>query len=60
MNTRTASAVSADPISVAVRSIHAMADGERARFDLLYHPDAVDHENRVQRGAGRAAWLGPS
>jgi predicted ester cyclase len=40
--------VSADPISVAVRSIHAMADGDRATFDALYHPLAVDQENRVQ------------
>ena len=53
MNTRSASAVSADPISIAVRSIHAMADGDRANFDLLYHPDAVDHENPVQPPSSR-------
>ena len=46
--TATSPAVSADPISVAVRSIHAMADGDRADFDLLYHPRATDRENRVQ------------
>jgi predicted ester cyclase len=45
--------VSADPISVAVRSIHAMADGDRADFDTLYHPRAVDRENRVQPPSSR-------
>lgn len=48
MTIETAAAVSADPISVAVRSIHTMAAGDRAAFDLLYDPAAVDHENRVQ------------
>jgi predicted ester cyclase len=52
--TATSPAVSADPISVAVRSIHAMADGDRAEFDLLYHPRAVDGENRVQPASSRA------
>src|SRR5262249_44832811 len=46
-------AVSADPISVAVRSIHAMADGSRADFDFLYHPRAADGENRVQPPSSR-------
>src|SRR5262249_20203758 len=46
-------AVSADPIAVAVRSIHAMADGDRADFDLLYHPRAIDRENRVQPPSSR-------
>jgi predicted ester cyclase len=46
--TTSSSAVSADPVPVAVRSIHAMADGDRADFDLLYHPRAVDRENPVQ------------
>src|SRR5215467_13287396 len=46
-------AVSADPIAVAVRSIHAMADGDRAVFDLLYHPRAIDRENRVQPPSSR-------
>ena len=45
--------VSADPVSVAVRSIHAMADGERPEFDDLYHPTAVDRENRVQPPSSR-------
>jgi len=51
--TTTSSAVAADPVSVAVRSLHAMADGDRASFDLLYHPQAVDRENRVQPPSSR-------
>ncbi len=47
------SAVSADPVSVAVRSVHAMADGERADFDSLYHPRAVSRENQVQPPSSR-------
>jgi predicted ester cyclase len=47
------SAVSADPVSVAVRSIHTMADGDRADFDPLYHPHAVDRENPVQPPSSR-------
>ena len=46
-------AVSADPIPIAVRSIHAMADGDRADFDFLYHPRAVDRENQVQPPSSR-------
>ena len=46
-------AVSADPISVAVRSIHTMAEGDRADFDPLYDPQAVDHENQVQPPSSR-------
>lgn len=42
-----------DPISVAVRSIHAMADGERAEFDVLYSPGAVDRENKIQPPSSR-------
>src|SRR4051812_18947399 len=48
MTIETAPAVSADPISVAVRSIHTMAAGDRAAFDPLYDPAAVDRENPVQ------------
>ena len=51
--TATSSAVSADPISVAVRSLHAMADGDRADFDPLYHPQSVDRENLVQPPSSR-------
>src|SRR5690242_3243344 len=47
------SAVSADPVSVAVRGIHAMSDGERADFGSLYHPRAADRENQVQPPSSR-------
>src|SRR5690349_6192733 len=46
-------AVSADAVDVAVRSIHAMADGDRAAFEPLYSADAVDRENRVQPPSSR-------
>ena len=49
------SSVSADPATVAVRSIHAMADGARADFEPLYHPQAVDRENRIQPPSSRVA-----
>jgi predicted ester cyclase len=51
-------AVSTDPIAVAVRSIHAMADGDRAAFTSLYQAEAVDHENRVQPPSSRVAGPG--
>ena len=47
------SAVSADAISVAVRSIHTMAHGDRADFEPLYHRRAVDRENLVQPPSSR-------
>src|SRR6478736_4704268 len=47
------STVSADPISVAVRSIHTMADGDRAAFEPLYHPKSVDRESRIQPPSSR-------
>ena len=53
MTTNTSPAVSADPISVAVRSLHAMADGDRADFETLFHPLAVDRENSVQPPSSR-------
>jgi predicted ester cyclase len=40
--------VSTDPKSIAVRSIHTMANGSRADFDAVIHPQAVDRENNVQ------------
>jgi predicted ester cyclase len=46
-------AVSADPIAVAVRSIHAMATGDRADFDPMYSPGAVDRENPIQPPSSR-------
>ncbi len=53
MTINSSAAVSVDPVSVAVRSIHAMADGDRADFDPLYHPLAVDRENRIQPPSSR-------
>jgi len=50
-----ASAVSTGPLAVAVRSIHAMAAGDRTSFDPLYHPQAVDRENPVQPPSSRVA-----
>jgi predicted ester cyclase len=47
--------VSADPVALAVRSIHAMASGDRQEFDTLYHPAAHDRENRVQPPSSRVA-----
>ena len=66
MTVHSSAAVSADPISVAVRSIHAMADGDRAGFDLLFHSRAASREtgrppsSRVPGPAGfysTALWL---
>jgi predicted ester cyclase len=53
MTANPSSAVSLDPVSVAVRSIHTMADGDRAEFDHLYSPRAVDRENDVQPPSSR-------
>jgi predicted ester cyclase len=53
MTTNSTAAVSVDPASVVVRSIHAMADGDLAHFDPLYHPLAVDRENRIQPPSSR-------
>jgi predicted ester cyclase len=58
-------AVLAGPAAVAVRAIRAMADGDRASFDPLYHPRAADRDNgppssRVPGPAGfyaTALWL---
>ncbi len=44
---------SAEPVALVVRSIHAMADGERQEFATLYHPAARDQENRVQPPTSR-------
>jgi predicted ester cyclase len=51
--TAPASSVSTDPTAVAVRSLHAMAAGDRAEFNSLYHPAAVDRENPVQPPSSR-------
>jgi predicted ester cyclase len=45
--------ITTDPIAVAVRSIHTMAEGDRASFGPLYQPSAVDHENRIQPPSSR-------
>src|SRR5262249_11539243 len=53
MTVSSSAAVSADPVTVAVRSIHTMTKGDRAEFDPLYHPRAVDRENPVQPPSSR-------
>ena len=53
MTEQSTSAVSADPTTIAIRSIHAMARGDRAEFDVLYHPRAVDRENVIQPPSSR-------
>jgi predicted ester cyclase len=47
------STVSADPIALAVRSIRAMAEEDRAAFEALYDPRAADRENQVQPPSSR-------
>lgn len=51
--TDTSAGVSTDPVAVVVRSIHAMAAGNREEFDALYHPAARDRENPVQPPSSR-------
>ena len=53
MSSQAANSVATDPITVVVRSIHAMAEGDRASFEPLYQSNAVDHENRVQPPSSR-------
>lgn len=45
--------VATDPRAVAVRSIQIMADGDRADFDDVVHPDARNHEDEVEPPAAR-------
>ena len=52
------SAAVPDLAAVAVRSIHAMADGDRAAFEPLYHPQAVDRESRIQPPSSRVPGAG--
>lgn len=56
----TNSSTVASTIAVAVRSIEIMADGTRADFDAVVHPDGVNHEAQLEppaaRGKGPAAW----
>lgn len=49
----TALGVSADPVALVVRSIHAMAAGDREEFNALYHPAAHDGENPIQPPSSR-------
>jgi predicted ester cyclase len=51
-------AVFAGPAAVAVRAIRAMADGDRASFDPLYHPRAVTRDivPPSSRGPGPAGF----
>ena len=61
MDTLSSSPVtSGSAVDVAVRSIHAMATGERAEFDPLYTADALDRAGGVEQGdrAGRATHRG--
>lgn len=53
MSISSSSSLSADPVATAVRSIQAMADGDRHEFDLLYDPRAVDRENQFQPPSSR-------
>jgi predicted ester cyclase len=66
MTANSSSALMAGPAAVTMRAIHAMAAGDRADFDLLYHPRAVGREvgpppsSRVPGPAGFyaiALWL---
>ena len=47
MTVNSSAAVSADPVTIAVRSIHTMATGDRAAFDPLYHPRAAATRRRT-------------
>ena len=53
--TATVHTLSTDPASVAVRSIHTMATGELAEFEVLYAAGATDRENDVQPPSSRVA-----
>ena len=41
------------PVELAVRSLHLMADGDRAEFERVYRPTAVDRDSTVQPPASR-------
>ena len=53
MDAKSAAVSTADPVALAVRSLHAMADGDRADFDAVFHPHAADRENRIQPPSSR-------
>ncbi len=56
----TSSAVSADVKAVAIRSVEIMGAGERAEFDVVVHPEAINREGATEppdcRGHGPAAY----
>ena len=53
MEINTSDGLSADPVGVAIRSLHTMATGGRSDFDAVFHPDAVNRENKVQPPSSR-------
>src|SRR4029079_9841363 len=48
MDINTTDGPSADPVAVAIRSLHTMATGGRSDFDAVFHPDAVKREDKLQ------------
>jgi len=53
MDSNTTEGSSADPVGVAIRSLRTMATGGRSEFDVVFHPDAVNRENKVQPPSSR-------
>ena len=53
MDINTTDGSSADPVAVAMRSLHTMATGGRSDFDVVFHPDAVNREDKVQPPSSR-------
>ena len=53
MDIKTTDGPSADPVAVAIRSLHTMATSGRSDFDAVFHPDAVNRENKVQPPSSR-------
>ena len=53
MEINTTDGLSADPVGVAIRSLRTMATGGRSDFDAVFHPDAVNRENKVQPPSSR-------
>ena len=53
MDINTTDGSSADPVAVAIRSLRTMATGDRSDFDAVFHPDAVNRENKVQPPSSR-------
>jgi len=53
MEINTTDGPTADPVGVAIRSLHTMAIGGRSDFDAVFHPHAVNRENKVQPPSSR-------